>query len=411
MKFVNDWGRSDLKYEKDNNCQLSEVVEIIGGGTPKTSVSEYWGGSIPWLSVKDFTNDDRYVVSTEKKITEKGLRYSSTKLLQRDDIIISARGTIGEMAMIPFPMAFNQSCYGIRPKNEKIDNTYLYYLLKSCIASLKNNSHGSVFDTITRETFKSINVNIPKIESQREIAETLASLDNKISLNKQINHHLAGIAESIFKSWFIDYELSDGIKPKDWSEIVLEDISTVQNGFAFKSKDYTDSGIRMIRTTNFDNGYVNDNDVINLPIKFNYVTKYENFKFELFDTVLVMVGASVGKISLITELNLPSLQNQNMWRFRSLDSSIPASFIHFHVKSINEKVSGWSSGSARDFYRKDIFKKAPIDLPTPEILKKFGEITMPLFEKISVNILENKRLVQTRDRLLPKLMSGEISAN
>ncbi len=107
--------------------KLSEIMHIIGGGTPKTSKAEYWNGQIPWLSVKDFNNDNRYVYETEKTITEEGLNHSSATLLQKDDIIISARGTVGELAMIPFPMAFNQSCYGLRAKREIVDSSYLYY--------------------------------------------------------------------------------------------------------------------------------------------------------------------------------------------------------------------------------------------------------------------------------------------
>ena len=74
--------------------KLSEIMDLIGGGTPKTSVAAYWGGDIPWLSVKDFNNDNRYVYETEKTITQEGLNNSSTKLLERDDSIISARGTV-----------------------------------------------------------------------------------------------------------------------------------------------------------------------------------------------------------------------------------------------------------------------------------------------------------------------------
>ena len=92
--------------------KLSDVMDLIGGGTPKTSKSEYWNGTISWLSVKDFNNGFRYVYETEKTITELGLENSSTKLLQKGDVVISARGTVGEIATIPFPMAFNQSCYG-----------------------------------------------------------------------------------------------------------------------------------------------------------------------------------------------------------------------------------------------------------------------------------------------------------
>src|SRR5690554_2888107 len=86
---------------------LGEVINLIGGGTPKTSVSEYWNGDIPWLSVVDFNNENRWVSSAEKSITELGLKNSSTKLLNIGDIIISARGTVGVMAQLKNEMAFN----------------------------------------------------------------------------------------------------------------------------------------------------------------------------------------------------------------------------------------------------------------------------------------------------------------
>ena len=171
-------------------CPLNTIIDLIGGGTPKTSKEEYWNGTIPWLSVKDFNNDDRYVYETEKRITELGLNNSSTKLLQKDDIIISARGTVGEMAMLPYPMAFNQSCYGIRGK-EGINQTFLYYLIRNSVQQLKAVTHGSVFDTITKETFSNIIVNLSDKDTQQRIASILVNIDDKIELNQKINKNLA----------------------------------------------------------------------------------------------------------------------------------------------------------------------------------------------------------------------------
>ena len=105
--------------EKWVDYPLSDCIKIIGGGTPKTSKEEYWNGNIPWLSVVDFNNDNRWVISTEKNITKLGLDESSTKLLEKGDVIVSARGTVGAMAQLKYPMAFNQSCYGIRFKENK----------------------------------------------------------------------------------------------------------------------------------------------------------------------------------------------------------------------------------------------------------------------------------------------------
>lgn len=169
---------------------LIDIIELIGGGTPKTTIPEYWGGDINWLSVKDFNDENRYVYTSEKTITEAGLNNSATKLLEKDDIIISARGTVGEMAMIPFPMAFNQSCYGIRAK-EGVSKTFLYYMIKNSIAELKTLTHGSVFDTITKNTFANISVKLPDIMEQEKIAKLLSEIDDKIYINQRINNNLA----------------------------------------------------------------------------------------------------------------------------------------------------------------------------------------------------------------------------
>lgn len=175
---------------KSEKVSLIDIIELIGGGTPKTSVVAYWDGDIPWLSVKDFNNSSRYVYTTEKHISKKGLENSSTKLLQKDDIIISARGTVGEMAMIPFPMAFNQSCYGVRGKS-CVSQTFLYYLLRYSVRKLKLITHGSVFDTITRDTFAKIEVELPEMDTQQKIAILLSALDDKIEANIKINDNLA----------------------------------------------------------------------------------------------------------------------------------------------------------------------------------------------------------------------------
>ena len=134
---------------------------------------------------------------TEKNITEEGLKHSSTNLLQPDDIIISARGTVGAMAMIPFPMAFNQSCYGLRAKTDIVDTIFLYYLLKYKITDIKNNTHGSVFDTITRDTFSTLVVDLPNKDVQQKIAFILRDLDDKIEQNCKINNNFVSHSSKI----------------------------------------------------------------------------------------------------------------------------------------------------------------------------------------------------------------------
>ena len=219
--------------------KYTDIANLIGGGTPKTTEASYWDGNIPWLSVKDFYGDKKYVYTTEKSITEKGLNNSSTKLLEKDDIIISARGTVGEMAMIPFEMAFNQSCFGIRAKKDKVLPDYLYYFTKTKVRELKKSAHGSVFDTITRETFENIICKLPCLAEQRRIASILSSLDSKIELNRRINDNLEQQAQALFKAWFVDFEpFKDGkfieselgIIPEGWKVGRLEELAEIVSG-------------------------------------------------------------------------------------------------------------------------------------------------------------------------------------
>ena len=116
---------------------FDETIELIGGGTPKTSVAEYWNGIIPWFSVVDAPiNSDVFVVDTEKKITERGIAESSTRLLPIGTTIITARGTVGKCALVGIPMAMNQSCYGIRGRDGR-GNYFIYFSLRDLVSELR----------------------------------------------------------------------------------------------------------------------------------------------------------------------------------------------------------------------------------------------------------------------------------
>jgi restriction endonuclease S subunit len=112
-----------------------------------------------------------------KTITKSGLENSSTKLLQKDDIIISARGTVGAMAQVTRPMAFNQSCYGLRAKG-RVTTDYLFYVLKYQIQQLKSIATGSKFDAITTTTFREVKLPVPDDKTQKKIVAECNAVDN-----------------------------------------------------------------------------------------------------------------------------------------------------------------------------------------------------------------------------------------
>jgi type I restriction enzyme, S subunit len=153
----------DGKPDGWNVLPFAATVDIIGGGTPKTAVPEYWNGDIPWFSVVDAPSaSDVWALDTEKKITAAGVSNSSAQILPVGTTIISARGTVGRVALVGVPMAMNQSCYGLR-SNSGGNGLFTYYSVRAVVIELQQHAHGSVFDTITRDTLAAISVVMPPV--------------------------------------------------------------------------------------------------------------------------------------------------------------------------------------------------------------------------------------------------------
>lgn len=135
---------------------FGDCVTILGGGTPKTSIPEYWGGDIPWFSVVDAPATGQvFTLDTAKKITPLGLDNCSAKLFPLMTTIISARGTVGKVALTGSEMAMNQSCYGLSCIAAG-GEPFVYFSTLRFVEHLQQIAHGAVFDTITRSSFKQI---------------------------------------------------------------------------------------------------------------------------------------------------------------------------------------------------------------------------------------------------------------
>ena len=132
---------------------LNDAIELLSGGTPKTSIPGYWGGAIPWYTAKDAPNgSDVFALETERTITQSGVENSATRILAAGTTVITARGTVGRLACLGVPMAMNQTCYGIRGAHGYPD-FFTYWNLRTAVDELQTRTHGTIFDTITRQTF------------------------------------------------------------------------------------------------------------------------------------------------------------------------------------------------------------------------------------------------------------------
>lgn len=170
---------------------LTEFFAIIGGGTPKTSNADFWDGPIPWFSVTDTPpNGSVFVTDTEKTITEAGLNGSSARLVPKGTTIISARGTVGNLAVAGRDMTFNQSCYALRGAGP-VGDYATFLIAQNMVSQLQAMAHGSVFSTITRQTFESLSLPMPTERVLQAFEDAVSPLFDKILANVQESRTLA----------------------------------------------------------------------------------------------------------------------------------------------------------------------------------------------------------------------------
>ena len=380
-------------------CKLSELMELVGGGTPKTSIPEYWGGDIPWLSVTDFNNGRKFCFDAEKKITERGLSESNTKLLKKGQLIISARGTVGIVSVLGRDMAFNQSSYGINAIESITCNSFLYYLLKDNIANFHSASYGAVFDTITKETFNQIVIILPPLSEQRAIASVLSSLDDKIDLLHRQNKTLEAMAETLFRQWF-----GEGAD-EGWGEGSLLELIRLVGGGTPKTDvpEYWDGGIPWL--TGGDIASNHKSFVLNAEktITENGLNNSSTKLLMKYATIITARG-TVGKYCLIAEPMAFSQSNYGI--LPNIDNCF--FFTYLLINHVVVKLRSSAYGSVFDTITTTTFKENKVPIPRESEIRSFENTVSTYFQKIFLNKTQIRTLEKLRNTLLPKLMSGEI---
>jgi type I restriction enzyme S subunit len=153
---------------------FTDIVDVLSGGTPKTSVPEYWNGDIPFFAPKDAPSGF-YVLDTEKSITDLGLSNCSSQLYEPETVFITARGTVGKVKLNAVPMAMNQSCYALRGKGS-LSQAFVFFLTLHSADYLRQNTGGATFDTIIVDTFKRYRISNPPLALTSTFTETVDPL-------------------------------------------------------------------------------------------------------------------------------------------------------------------------------------------------------------------------------------------
>ena len=343
--------------------------------------------------------------------------------VEGEGVVTGRYGTLGQMYFVDGKYWPHNTALYVQDFKSN-DPKYIYYLL-SCIGRIRTSDKSAVPGVNRNELHE---MAVPAIEdknSQVAVRNLLWSIDKKIELNNKINTELEAMTKLIYDYWFVQFDFPDAngkpykssggkmvhnseLKreiPAGWDVGNVDKECLVRNGYAFKSKSYTDSGYTIVRTKNFKDGSVERGDMAYISLEDSI--SFERYELSKFDFLLVMVGASVGKNVVVNSNILPALQNQNMWCFRSKLSV--QHFINQLLKRIVIEQLNTSSGSAREFFKKESFKEAKFSDPSLELKKLYCEKVEPIFERIDVIRNENQKLTELKDWLLPMLMNGQVT--
>lgn len=380
MENKNEWKK----------VKLGDIGEIVSGGTPKTSVKEYWNGNISWLTPKDFSNKNyKYWNKGERNITKEGVKNSSAKLLPKGTVLFTSRAPIGYVGISDTNLCTNQGFKNIIV-NEENSNEFIYYLLKFITPQIINIAGGSTFKEISATALRDFEVYIPKSKKyQKKIAKILSDIDAKIELNNKINNNLEEQAQLIFKNYFITFNHFLGLKPSNWRNLTLEKIATLIAG-GDKPKNFSNLKTKKFNIPIFSNGIINDG-----------LYGYTDIPKILNESVTVSARGTIGFICLREEPYVPIVRLISIIPQKNI---ISAKYIYLWLKTIN--IQG--TGSTQQQLTIPEFKKTKILVPDEKIMKEFTNLINPLFEKIKNNQIENEKLTNLKNCLLPKLMNGEI---
>lgn len=416
--------------------KLNEVADIIDSlhKTPK-----YTESGFPMIRVKDMEsgflkiNNPAYV---SKEVFDEFNRKHKPK---RSDILMSRVGSYGIVTYVNTDAKFclGQNTVIITNHKFDIDSRFLYYVLRSEIISkqIEQLVTGSTQKTISMASIKSLDIPIPNLMEQKSIANILWSIDNKIELNNEMNKTLEEMAQALFKRWFVDFEFPNeegkpykssggemvesemGMIPKGWNVNTLNSISdNISKGTTPTVKDLEQAEdlvrVNFLKVKDInDNGLINLDDIQRIPESIHLGKLKRSILKE--NDILFSIAGTIGRVAYINKEILECNINQAIAYIRLKDCHKYFNLVLYNLKSsrVNNEIKSKVVQGVQANISLGVMKDIKLVIPEDIVLDKFNKLTNPIVKNIRAIQEENNQLIQLRDSLLPKLISGKIRVN
>ena len=391
--------------------------KVCSGGTPKSTVKEYYGGGIPWLNTKEVHFNRIY--STESTITYNGLNNSAAKWIEANAVIIAMYGaTAAKCAIGMIPMTTNQACCNLMIDEKKADYRFVYYGIANSYSILASLANGGAQQNLNAQVIKDFEILLPSLVIQKRIADVLSTLDDKIECNRRINDNftlslllltcfvlwllklrndnLEQQAQALFKSWFVDFEpfkdgefveSEKGMIPKGWKVGTLGELCAFKRGKNLLTKD----------------SILGEVPVVAGGLEPSCYHNVANTK----SPVITVSGSGANA-------GFMRMYYQEVWASDCsfIDSTCENLFFVYCFLTINRRLLRHAqTGAVQPHVKPADIHNFDLVIPPKDIINQFQRIVSDTFTMRGSIEKESRRLGQLRDTLLPRLMSGELKVN
>jgi type I restriction enzyme S subunit len=379
--------------------KLEDVCErVTSGGTPKANVSSYYYPPIiPWLKTKE-VNYCR-ITETENFISEEGLNNSSAKLIAPNSVIIAMYGqgdTAGRVAINKIPLTTNQACCNLTIDESKADYEFIYYQLCTLYNKMVSLKAGAAQPNLNAQIIKNLDLLLPSLPMQYRIATILSRYDSLIeNCQKQIKL-LEEAAQRLYKEWFVDLhfpghektKIVDGV-PKGWEKKPVDSIYSIKYGKNLSTKLIAESGKYPVYGANGVIGYCD--------------------KYNCSEQVVLITSRGNGSGNVLMTYHKDAFITNNSFIVSPLKeySYCQVPFTYLFLKNANFRSV--RTGAAQPQLTNQSIHTVDVVLPSKNIIIDYCDKVSYINNKIIILRNQIRLLTEARDRLLPKLMSGEIA--
>ena len=391
--------------------KISDIGEVVGGGTPSTANSDFWGGDIPWISPKDLTGyKSVYISHGESFLNKTGLK-SGTKLLPKDTVLFSSRAPIGYVAIASNPICTNQGFKSIICNKEIINPLFLYYYIKGNLDYIKLFGTGATFPEISGAAMRKIKVQIPSLPTQQKISSILSAYDRLIENNTRRIRLLEQMAENLYKEWFVRFrfpehenvEIVNGL-PKGWEIKIIADFGRIETGKTppMSNRDLYGGDILFVKTPDMHGKLFVRSTSETLSQEGN---NYQRTKLLPINSIMVSCIGTAGIVSINTNLAHTNQQINSI----ILNNLEDLEWLYYVCRQLKPTIELFgATGATMTNLSKGKFEKLKIVVPKVDFRGAFHKRIRPYFKEIYALEQQNTFLTRQRDLLLPRLMSGKL---